>query len=102
MAEGVLLLRSADQANVTMGGADRLLDSPSDIASQSEHDDDDDERERDPDYIEDRFRVDRRKLELMIQGGYRRCVVAPPPLITEARPAAWGMASEIVHYCTIV
>ena len=70
MADGVLL-RSGDQdlATLTMGSADRLLDSPSDIASQSEHDEDDG-KERDPDYIEDRFRVDRRKLELMIQGGY--------------------------------
>ena len=72
MAEGILL-RSGDQdlADLTMGSADRLLDSPSDIASQSEHDDDEDWKECDPDYVEDRFRVDRRKLELMIQGGYR-------------------------------
>lgn len=68
MAEGILL-RSGEQdlADLTMGSADRLLDSPSDIASQSEHDDDEDWKECDPDYVEDRFRVDRRKLELMIQ-----------------------------------
>ncbi|KAI0210670.1 hypothetical protein LSAT2_004559 [Lamellibrachia satsuma] len=71
MAEGILL-RSGDQdlADLTMGSADRLLDSPSDIASQSEHDDDEDWKDRDPDYVEDRFRVDRRKLELMIQAGW--------------------------------
>ena len=43
-------------------------DNLGDLDEQSNQGDCEEQEERDPNYVEDRFRVDRRKLEQMLQG----------------------------------
>ncbi len=61
-------------ADTTPSSPEKMRQLPSntdnlgDLDEQSNQGDCEEQEERDPNYVEDRFRVDRRKLEQMLQG----------------------------------
>ena len=87
--EGVIspkVLRSSQQQNeametdvLKMRQLPNCTDLLGDLDDQSNQGDCEDQVERDPNYVEDRFRVDRRKLEQMLQGEILQ-ICLPPPL----------------------